>query len=128
MASLKITVNGKEFNLFGDNISIKNGNVVVDGKVVDGAKTSDLVQLVISEGMVKNLNVSGDVECKDVEGDIDAGGSIQCGNVNGDVDAGGSVQCKDVGGNVDAGGSVNCDFAAGNVDAGGSVRISNKGG
>ncbi|ALS22117.1 hypothetical protein [Paenibacillus naphthalenovorans] len=101
-----IIINGQRFNTSGNNISVTNNQVIVDGKVVQG-------------------NLSGIVEVK-FEGDL---ASLKCngsatvnGNVFGSVNAGGSVDCGDVGKNIDAGGSVTCGFVGGNIDAGGSVR------
>lgn len=103
-----ITINGRSFSVKGNNISVINNRVIVDG-------------VVIEDGL------SGIVEVK-FEGDI---ASLRCdgsatinGNVMGNVDAGGSVDCGDVGRNVDASGSVRCGNVGGDIDAGGSVRYS----
>lgn len=114
-------------NLFGRNISIRNGTVTVDGQDVhidgvSGTNTRELT-IVVEVGIIETLTVDGSVQCRDVMGDVDAGGSVHCGNVNGSVDAGGSAHCQSVGGDVDAGGSVSCSTVSGKVKAGGNVSI-----
>ena len=106
MAS-KIKVNGLEIEISSGNVSILNGTVIIDGKVVKGLK-KDLVDVTI-EGNVNNVDCRGNVTVK--------------GNVAGDVEAGGSVTCKDVGKEVDAGGSVRCSKVGSDIDAGGSVVV-----
>lgn len=102
----KVIINGKEIKCNGNNISVINNNVYVDGKI-------------ISEEAVKNsdIYVYGNVE------NIKCEGSVQCNDVSGDIRAGGSVNCDDVGGNIACGGSVNCDEVKGNINAGGKVNI-----
>ena len=112
-----IVINGQTINCSGSNITINNGKVIVDGKVVQGDMSGDIhVEI---HGNVQNIKCSGHVTvhgnagyidcggaCEvggDVCGDIDAGTHINCGNVTGDVDAGTSVVCRDVSGDVDAG-------------------------
>lgn len=103
-----IIVNGTRIQTNGNNISVINNSIYVDGKVVQ----SDL---------------SGDVNIK-FEGDL---ASLKCngsatinGNIKGDVDVGGSLDCNDIVGNIDVGGSVRCGKVSGDIDAGGSVKCS----
>lgn len=83
----KIIVNGIEYN--GNNISISNNKVIIDGKS-------------LAEYKVVDVTIIGNC------GDIDAGGSVKVtGNVTGNIDCGGSVDISgDVGGDIDAGGSI----------------------
>ncbi len=99
-----ITIDGKTFS--GNNVSIINGVVTIDGVAQDG-KLEGKVELHIT-GVLDSLETDASVNMK--------------GEIKGDVSAGGSVNCDDVGGNVSAGGSVNCDDVDGNVTAGGSIR------
>ena len=118
----KVTINGKTYR--GNNISIQNGTVYVDGKAVDDSEPDD-------NGILK-VQITGDVglvECDrsvtvkgNVNGDVRAKGSVRCGAIGGNVDAGGSVRCDDVGESVDAGGSVRASQISGSVCAGGSVK------
>ena len=103
-----VTVNGKTIRVQGNNISIINDKVIVDGKHID--ETFDQPNItVIVEGDCKILNTSGNVEVKGNAGNIDCRGSCHInGNVTGSIDASGSVTCGDVGGNIDACGSVRC--------------------
>ena len=102
-----LTINGKNFQVTGRNIAIRNGTVMVDG-------------IMITTGL------SGDVNVK-FEGDLaslEADGAVTCGNVHGDVSAGGSVECGDVGKSVKAGGSVRAAKVGGSMSAGGSIKVS----
>lgn len=102
-----VTVNGKTIRVRGNNISVVNNRVIVDGKVVSESLSGDVT--VIVEGCCGNLKASGNVEINGDCGNIDCGGSCTVrGNVSGDIDAGGSITCGNVGGSIDAGGSVRC--------------------
>lgn len=115
-----ITINGKTYR-GGNNISIVNGKVTIDGIPQDGEPLTGVVEVKV-EGNLTSLRTDASVTVKgDVLGDVDAGGSVQCGAVGGEVDAGGSINCGAVNGDVDAGGSVNCGDVQGDVDAGGFV-------
>lgn len=115
-----ITVNGKRYdNIQGNNISVINGVITVDGKVIDEG-LSGVVE-VKWEGALANLTSSASVTCGKVDGNVKASGSVTCYSVGGGVSAGGSVKCDDVTGDVDAGGSVTCGNIGESVSAGGSV-------
>lgn len=101
-----IVINGKSFNVKGNNVSIINNKVYVDGKQVDTGELSGEV-VIKFEGDLANLQSDGGVTVNgNVHGDVDAKGSVNCGNVEGDVDAGGSINCGNVKGDADAGGSI----------------------
>ena len=105
----RIIVNGEEITLTSsmDNVSIINGKIVVDGKVIRSELASK-VEITIY-GDVKNLDCSGSVIVHGNVGSIDCGNSCTVnGDVNGDIDAGNSVTCGNVAGDVDAGNSVIC--------------------
>jgi hypothetical protein len=117
----RITINGRTFN--GSCVQItKRGEVLIDG--IEQESTLDgRVEVHVTEGVIQNLEVEGDVHCGIVGGNVDAGKSVTCGNVGGNVDAGTNVICGAVGGNVDAGTSVTCGEVRGSVDAGTGVTI-----
>lgn len=75
-----------------------------------------------------DINNGGHVHCGNVDGDVANGGHVECGKIVGDVSAGGTVKCGDVVGDVNAGGSVQCGDVEGDVDAGGYVECGNVGG
>ena len=104
----QVTINGKTVRVNGDNISVINNRVLVDGKLVE--EFNDVCNVtVIVEGDCRRLEATGPVEIKGNCGYVDCSGSCHIeGNVEGDVDASGSVTCGDVGGNIDASGSVRC--------------------
>jgi hypothetical protein len=117
-----ISINGKTYT--GNNITIKNGNVIIDGKNVESKDNSDekiVIQLegnfnnfkcdesIIVKGNIKadNIEVSNNIQCDDVVGDINAGKNVQCDDVAGDINAGNNVTCDDVVGNVTCGNNIN---------------------
>lgn len=129
----KITIGGKTIEVEGNNISIQDDKLYVDGVLVDLDQEGGLVKFA-SNGILKikwegdtlaNLKTDKNVECENVAGNVDAGGSIRCGTVSGSVTCEGSVNCEDVGEGVKAGGSVNCGDVKGNVKAGGSICCNN---
>ena len=99
----KINVNGKEYLLTGNSISISgNGNIIVDGEKID-TKDSKIINVSI-EGTVQELkmesgviNIKGNVtnisnNCGDIEieGNVygsvhTVSGDIECGRVEGTV-------------------------------------------
>lgn len=102
-----IIINGQTITCSGNNICITNGNVIVDGKVIQSNIGNSVT--VVVDGDVNKLDCSGSVEVHGNAYTIDCGGSCTVkGNVSGNVDAGGSVTCGNVLGDVDAGGSVKC--------------------
>jgi hypothetical protein len=104
----QITINGTTITTVGscNNVTIRNGKIIVDGKTIDGISNTSEVKII---GNVAKLEVTGSVEVQgDVQGNIDCGGSVNCGNVGGSVDCGGSCNAGDVSGDIDAGGSVHC--------------------
>lgn len=96
----KFTIDGISFS--GRSITIKNGQVIIDGVVQPGS-VHGVVEIRVSEGIIENLSTDSEVSCGEVKGNVKAGMSVTCGNVGGYVDAGMSVTCNDVAGNIDAG-------------------------
>jgi transcriptional regulator with XRE-family HTH domain len=80
------------------------------------------------EGNALNVEAGCDINCGNVEGDVNAGGYVNCGNVEGDVNAGGYVNCGNVEGDVNAGGYVNCGDVEGDVSAGSDINCGDIGG
>lgn len=116
-------INGRIYS--GNNITMVDGRVIVDGKDVTNEFDYPLpkvVEIKVITGTIENLITDASVTCGDITGNVEAGGSVTSQNVGGDIDAGGSVNCKDVQGSVDAGGSISCGKVGGCVEAGGSVR------
>jgi autotransporter translocation and assembly factor TamB len=101
----RIVINGESISVSGNNISIINGQIYVDGKLVKEELSGNVS--VSFEGDLASLKTDGSATINgNVLGDVDAGGSVKCGNIEKSVDAGGSVNCLNVGGDVDAGGSI----------------------
>jgi len=121
-----IIINGKSICVSGNNVSVVNGTIIVDGKVIEEGLSGivevkfegDLAKLDVKHG---SATINGNVQ-----GSVDAGGNVVCGNVGNSVDAGGNVTCRDVKHSVDAGGNVTCGDVGGDIDAGGSVRCGSR--
>ena len=96
-----ITINGQTFS--GNNVSVVNGKVIIDGKEQELA------------GDEKVLNITINGNCGDVE--LSQGDITVNGNVNGKVyNDQGSIKCGDVGGNVTNNqGSIRCGDIKGNA-------------
>lgn len=75
-----------------------------------------------------NVQVGGNVECGDVDGSVDAGSYVECGDVSGTVSAQSYVECGDVEGNVNAATYVECGDVGGSVNAGAQVECGDVGG
>lgn len=134
----RITINGVTVEVEGENVSVLNGVIYVDGVAVQSQLSGDVH--VLWHGDLASLEADGSVSCRNVDGDVTAGGSVQCRHVEGSVTAGGSVhtraasaQASAVGFNGDikvtAGGSSGSSvrvghgsISVGHVHAGGSVH------
>ena len=115
-----VTINGIQYK--GNNISIKNDRIVIDGVEV-GSSLPAVSELRIVEGQVNKLETDHSVKATDCYiGEVDAGGSVTCDDVGGSVNAGGSVTANDIKGSANAGGSVTCKIIGGSAMAGGSIR------
>lgn len=101
MRNGRIVIDGREFH--GNNVTINNGKVTVDGVVQDGELSGPITVTV--HGDVQSLeNHSGNVTAQNV-GEISTGsGDVKCGNVSGSIRTGsGDVECGTVGGNIRTG-------------------------
>lgn len=88
-----VTINGQTFTCSGSNITISNGNVIVDGNMIQTNIGNNAK--VIVNGNVNEIDCSGTVEVHGNSGSIDCSGSCTVdGDVNGNIDAGGSVKCR----------------------------------
>lgn len=104
----QVTVNGKTIKVQGNNITVLNDRIIVDGKRLDESMDFKNITIVV-EGNCNSLDACGDVEVKGDCGRVDCNGSCHIeGNVLGNVGASGSVTCGNVGGDIDASGSVRC--------------------
>ena len=91
----------------GHSISIKNNQIIVNGKVITSNKDTDVLEIHIVGDVDQIDDINGSVHITgNVGGNIVCGGSVRCNDTKGDIDCGGSVKCNDVYGDIDAGGSV----------------------
>ena len=124
----QVTVNGKVIKLpHGKAISVINGVLHVDGKAYTGKPDPNQPCLIKIEweGPIADLEVRGDnveVNCGNVDGNVEAEGSVKAKNIQGNVNASGSVTCDSVAQSVQAMGSVQCGTVGGAVSAMGSVQ------
>lgn len=115
-----ITINGK--NYVGNNITIRNNEVFIDGKSVDKNSDSPVIKI---EGVINNLDCDMNVDVKGEVKSANIKGNLNCDDILGDVQCGGNINCDDVEGNIHAGGNVRCDDVSGNINAGGNIKHRN---
>jgi hypothetical protein len=108
-----LNVNGKDFEVSGRNIIVRNGKVIVDGKEIVGDLTGDVH--VTFTGDLAKLDCASATINGNVQGNVDGATITVNGNVQGKVD-GATIHCGDVGGNVN-GTSVKCGNVQGKIDA-----------
>lgn len=113
-----ITINGK--NIFGKNINISNGKVIIDGvdmtpdskeitiNVMGNIDTLDVdyaKEIKINGDINKASTGSGDITCVNITGGARTGsGDIECETLNGDVQTGsGDVKATTITGSVKTG-------------------------
>ncbi|MFQ3543457.1 hypothetical protein Q7A53_05175 [Halobacillus rhizosphaerae] len=110
----QVSINNKTY--IGNNISITNDTVFVDGVAVDdldNKKTEITVicnvdSIMSEESIYIKGNVTGNVEAKN---------NVNCDDINGNVTAGNNVNCDDIDGDVKAERNINCDDISGNAQA-----------
>ena len=119
----RVTINGKTYETDSGNIVVQNGKVTINGKDVSGEQYGETLTIKF-EGDLASLRVdNGNVQCNDVNGNVDSGGSVTANNITGNVSAGGSVHATTIEGDASAGGSVRAGTIKGQADAGGSMHI-----
>lgn len=111
-----VSINGKSY--VGNNITITNNQVIIDGVIQDGElNNKGKINVVINCNVDKivsdeSINIVGNVS-----GNIEAKVNVSCFGVNGDVNAGVNVNCDDIKGDAKAGVTINCDDIRGNATA-----------
>lgn len=110
----QVQINGKTY--VGNNISISNGQVYINGKLEDEHEEK-MVVTIIGSG-VERIESDEAITIKgNVTGDVTSKVNVNCDNVIGDVKAGVNVNCDDIKGNAEAGITINCDDIHGNARA-----------
>lgn len=110
-----IRLNGKTYN--GNNMTIINGKIILDGKEVKDFEDEKVINIVIEGNYSGDLNVDSCNFIKvrgDVKGNIKStNGKIECKNVEGDVEAtNGNINCENIGHNVS---NMNGNIKANNI-------------
>jgi len=112
----QVIVNGKTYK--GNNITISNGDVIIDGilqEPIDGKPRLEIsvsgdskIDITSDEVITIKGNVNGNVESKN---------NVNCNNIYGNVNAGMNVNSDDINGDAKAGMNINCDDIKGNATA-----------
>lgn len=98
MRNCRINIDGKEFR--GNNVSITNGKVTVDGVVQDGELVGD-VNITVHGDVERLENNAGIVKANSVGSVRTQSGDVECGNVTGSVQTmSGDIGCGSIGGSV----------------------------
>lgn len=79
MSKNKIIINGKPIEVEGNNVSIRNGTVYIDGVPVHSS-LSGVVEI-IWHGNLASLEAEGSVTCDNIYGNVSAGNSVHCKNL-----------------------------------------------
>lgn len=96
-----VVFEGDVLKLNGENITIKNGNITVNGKQINHKK--QLIKKIEINGVVKTLEVDNcdTVSAKNVGTLKTVSGDVYCDNVSGNVSTiSGDVSCKSISGKV----------------------------
>lgn len=119
---MAVIIDGKRYE--GNNLSIVNGVMLIDGKPANPEDEGNTVNIVL-EGVTEVYSDQSVTVKGAVSGNVNAGHNVNASNVYGSVMAGSNVNCREVGGNVNAEGNVNCRDIKGNVATnGGRVNAS----
>ena len=101
-----IIIGDKRITVSGNNVSILNNKIYVDGKLVTDNAVTEPVKLIV-EGDLINVESEGSVDVTgDIKGNVQASCSIRCNNISGNVNTMGSVHSGDINGSVTAIGSI----------------------
>lgn len=94
----KIIINGVTHEVYGKNINVSNGKIMVDGNVIEEGLTG--IVKVSFEGDLANLECADAKITGNVQGNVNAA-DVRCGDVGGNVN-GADVKCRDVAGRINA--------------------------
>ena len=79
------------------------------------------------EGPARDIHCELQLECGNIQGNVNAGSYVECDNIGGNVTAGNYVECGDVSGSVTSESYVECGAVGGDVNAGGYVECGDVG-
>lgn len=75
----KTQINGRYINLKGQNVSITDNGIYVNGKPIEEFDESQVPVL--------RIEITGNVNCQTVEGNVESkNGNVMCGKIMGDCD------------------------------------------
>ena len=97
-----IRINGKTY--IGENLTVKNRKVYINGTLVDREGDSKSISIVVEGNLTGSLSVEScdKIEIKGSCGSVNtASGNVSCGTVNGSIQTmSGDVMADDVHGNI----------------------------
>ena len=115
MKMSSVIINGKSYigstvKVSGNKITINGTDVTPDTKIVNITIEGDVDEVhadycekIVVNGNAKTVTTtSGDIECKDIAGDVKlTSGDVQCGNIGGSVQTvSGDVKAENINGSV----------------------------
>jgi hypothetical protein len=118
-----ITVNGRKISFTGSNMTITNGKVFVDGKLMQGTEQNEKEINIIVEGNIDKLECDGDInnlECSEVN-NVSVGNNLNCGVIKEGASAGNNINCDNIYGNATAGNNIKCGEIQGHATAGNKI-------
>lgn len=114
-----ININGRTYS--GDNITVNNGQIIIDGENITFDKNQPQIKVIVTGNLNKLKCTTAEIN-GNVIGNVNAT-TLKCKDIGGKVDAN-TVTCEMIGGDVDAN-TVKTEFIKGNVDAN-TVKYKNK--
>ena len=104
----EVFCNGKRITVNGNDISIINDKIYVDGKeYVPNEKLIGDIKIVIN-GNVENVESYANLEIHGNVNNVKSNSNFTCNDVKGDVKSNGTLTCRDILGTVKSNGIINC--------------------
>ena len=101
----------------GKKVIVKNGDVFIDGKLIDGLEDQKQIEIIV-EGNCDSIESDMNVTVKGDAGSIRAEMNVYVAGNSGDVGAGMKVEVNgDINGNVNAGMTVKCRNVSGEISS-----------
>lgn len=119
-----VSINGKTYSVPDGYLSVTNGQIYVNGQLIDTTDKIPSDVVIKVEGTLASLSVdNGSVNCQNVNGNIYAKGHVNVnGNVSGRIDTDGHVNVigktmpmNDISANINSPGSTGSNFTIDNI-------------
>jgi len=99
-----------------------NSTIIINGSYK--YRSSKCININV-EGDVQTVDTQGDVTCQNVTGDISTQGDVTCKDVGNSISTQGDVTCRDIGRGISTMGDINCHNVNGPITTMGDVTIKN---